>query len=106
MIVYLLFVAYTLQLVVDKTKPSSLWNEKKIILREPLNDDISGKELATLWKIVDSYPTDRDFQAIMLDMEPQQRVAYARGLQPSQVQFNILNLSHAIVLVYWLEQEF
>ena len=81
----LFILAYALQLVLDKTKPISLWNEKKIIQREYLNDDICGKERASLWTAVGSYPSDCNYQDINFEMEPRQRIAFARGLQPSQV---------------------
>ena len=85
--VMLHFTAYALHVSFEKTKYISLWNEKKIIQREILNeDDVFGKDRAGLWRAVESYPSDCKCDVIEFDMEQHQKVAYARGLQHSQVQ--------------------
>ena len=78
--------AYALHASFEKTKCISLWNEKKIIQREILNeDDVYGKDRAGLWRAVESYPSDCKYDDVEFEMEEQQRVSYARGLQHSQV---------------------
>lgn len=71
----------------DKTKCVSLWNEKKVVQRETINeDDVCGKDRASLWRIVENYPTDCKYDVIESpDMEMPGKVGYAKGLQCSQV---------------------
>lgn len=80
------FSAQTLELLLDKTKCVSLWNEKKIIVREVLNEDeVCGKERPGLWKVVEGYPSECKYELVEFDMEHQERLGYTRGLQHSQV---------------------
>ena len=80
------FTAYALQLSFDKTKCVSLWNEKKIIQRETLNeDDVYDKDRGSLWRVLESYPLELKCEVMELDMEQQQKISYARGLKHSQV---------------------
>ena len=81
------FTAYGLQLSLDKTKCISLWNEKKVIQRETLNeDDVYDKDRGSLWRVLESYPLELKCEVMELDMEQQQKISYARGLQHSQVR--------------------
>ena len=54
-------------------------------------DDVYGKERASLWRTVESYPSDCKYEVIELDMEQLERLAYVRGLQCSQVCFKFKN---------------
>ncbi|XP_028410798.1 doublecortin domain-containing protein 1-like isoform X3 [Dendronephthya gigantea] len=80
---------YALQLTMDKTKCVSLWNEKKVVQRETINEDeVYGKDRASLWRTVENYPTDCKYDVIELDMEIPGKVGYAKGLQYSQIREN------------------
>ena len=75
-----------LQLNFDKAMCVSLWEEKEIILREPLaDDDERGKEKPTLWRAVNGFPPLGKRQEVNYDMDPVQRLSYAKSLQMTQV---------------------